>query len=665
MRRLLVVGTMTLGLVLAWTLPAAAHANLASSDPADGAELAGAPAQVTMTFTEPPDSELSKVLVLNAAGQEVQSGPAAAGPEPRSLVVPLPGDLPDGVYTVSWQVVSTADGHLTANAFSFGVGVAPGAGSTAPPHATSPSPSVLSILGRTSLYVGITMAIGTAFAGLWTIGAALRGRRWLPIASGVLIAGGTVCMVTAERSTVGVSLRQLLSSSAGKDYVWLIAAASVAMVCGVIAGLTRSWPPLALLGAAGIATALVRALGGHAAAASPAWPQELLQTVHITAASIWVGGFVPVLLLLAAWRSRRSTREGRAAPPVDEVARFSRAAGWAVLVLVMTGLLREVNEAGGLGKVLDLLLDSSYGTALLIKMAIVVAMIGLGWLNRRRSIPRLRAGDGTLARVMSIEVVAAVAVLAVTATLTGLNPEPNTATAPAAPARVTASGSDFATTMRVELTATPGTPGRNEFRVEVNDFDSGDPLTASAVTLRFEPVGRPNVQQSQLDLTRTGDGGWTGSGTQLSLAGVWNVTALVQTGARATEVPLTLVTRAPGGQRTSVASQAGLPDITTITLASGQQIQAYADPGTAGPNEVHVTAFDASGQELPLKDMLVVATPNGGDPRALDEKRLTAGHFSAAADLTAGEWRFDIVATSKDGQVLQVWFNQGIGQGSP
>jgi copper transport protein len=567
---------------------------------------------------------------------------------------------------VSWQVVSTADGHLTANAFSFGVGVAPGAGSTAPPHATSPSPSVLSIVGRSSLYMGIFTAIGTAFAGLWTIGAVLRGRRWLSIASGVLITLGTVCMVVAERSTVGVAIGDLLRSAAGKDYVWLIAAAAVALVCGVIAGVTRSWPPLALLGAAGIATALVRALGGHAAAASPAWPQELLQTVHITAASIWVGGFVPVLLLLWAWRSARTaTDRSSSTPPVDEVARFSRAAGWAVLVLVVTGVFRELNEAGGPRKVLDLLFDSSYGTALLIKMAIVVGLIGLGWLNRRRSIPRLRSGDGMLTRVMSIEVVLAVAVLVTTATLTGLNPEPTTPAQAAAPARISASGSDFATTMRVEMTTTPGTPGRNEFRVEVNDFDSGDPLPATAVTLRFEPVGRPNVQQSHLDLTRAGDGAWTGSGTQLSLAGVWNVTALVETGARATEVPLALVTRAPGGQQMSVASQAGLPDITTITLASGSQIQAYADPGTQGANEVHVTAFDASGQELPLQDMLVVATPKDGDPGALDAMRLSAGHFSAAADLTAGEWRFDIVTTSKDGQVLQVWFNQRVGQASP
>ena len=42
------------------------------------------------------------------------------------LRIALPADLPDGVYTVNWRVVSEADGHATAGAFSFGVNVAPG-----------------------------------------------------------------------------------------------------------------------------------------------------------------------------------------------------------------------------------------------------------------------------------------------------------------------------------------------------------------------------------------------------------------------------------------------------------------------------------------------------------------------------------------------------------
>jgi hypothetical protein len=107
-------------------------------------------------------------------------------------------------------------------------------------------------------------------------------------------------------------------------------------------------------------------------------------------------------------------------------------------------------------------------------------------------------------------------------------------------------------------------------------------------------------------------------------------------------------------------SQEGLPDIVTITLAGGRQLQCYLDPGTAGANDVHVTAFDAQGDELPLSDLVVVLTPEGGDPRALPVERITAGHFSAPVDLDAGSYRIDVIASAKDGSILQGWFPQDV-----
>ena len=59
---------------------AAAHANLASSDPAANASLDHAPADVTMTFTEPPDPKLSVVHVLDVNGTDVEAGPVQAVP---------------------------------------------------------------------------------------------------------------------------------------------------------------------------------------------------------------------------------------------------------------------------------------------------------------------------------------------------------------------------------------------------------------------------------------------------------------------------------------------------------------------------------------------------------------------------------------------------------
>ena len=649
-RRTLPPGAVAVLLTMLLAGPAQAHAGLESSDPADGATLQTAPTQVTASFTEPPDPDLSSITVVNAAGQEVQAGDALRGAAPRSLAVPLSPDLPDGVYTVSWVVVSEADGHQTAGAFAFGVGVDPGqsTGPAVPVEDTS-GPTPLSVTGKLLLYLGIVLGIGTAFSGLWTIGEDLPGRRVLSLSAGIAGALGAIAMLLAERSTLDVSLDSLLSSSTGRSYVWLLVTAGALLVFGAGTAATRGTTMLALMGAAAVATAVARAEGGHAAAADPAWPQELAQSVHVVAMSVWIGGFVPILLLL------RQRRRADGPAPIDQVRRFSRSAGWAVLVVVATGIVRVIDEAGGLGAVTKLLFDTSYGTALLVKLALVVLIVGLGAVNRWRSIPRFASGEGLLGRVMAVEAVGAVAILTTTAILTGLNPTPPPTRTPVAAQGISATGSDFATTTTVKLTATPGTPGTNDFVADVTDFDTGEPIEATSVSLRFEPVGRPEVNGSQLDLLQSGSGSWIGDGTQLSLAGVWNVIALVEAGSRGTEVPLTLVTAVPGGQRVETLSQQGLPDITTLTFADGTQLQSYVD---ADSRELHITAFDADGAELPLSEILVVATPDGGEPQVLDSTRFGAGHFTADADLAAGSWRFDVVAVGKDGAVLQGSFEQ-------
>src|SRR6266496_1974979 len=101
MRRALVVLFAAGVALVAAASAAGAHALVRSSDPANGAILSSPPKQVTVTFTEPPDPKLSFIHVLNQHGKPVES--PAAHPVPGNglqWVVPLPSNLPDGVYTV-------------------------------------------------------------------------------------------------------------------------------------------------------------------------------------------------------------------------------------------------------------------------------------------------------------------------------------------------------------------------------------------------------------------------------------------------------------------------------------------------------------------------------------------------------------------------------------
>jgi copper transport protein len=628
--------------------PASAHALLDSSDPAAGAVLDTSPTAITMVFTETPDPELSTTQVLDVTGAPVDVGPPVRGDQPRSLRVPITQPLPKGTYTVAWRVVSETDGHQTAGAFAFGIGESPT--SPAPPPGTpgTPLPTPPAVAAKVLLYVGIALLIGAAVVGTWVLRELPAGRQVLAWGAALTFAGSAGTLL-AERDVVGVSLGDLLRSSTGKPFAWLaLAGAATAAIAGLAA--LRARPALVVAaGAAAAVTGFIRVDGGHAAAATPAWLEIGLQWIHMLAAASWVGGLVLLLLLV---RSRPDD------PPIDAVDRYSTFAFGAVGVLVVAGSLRAVNAIGGLGQVPHLL-GTGYGTTLAWKVSVALLAICLGGVNRYRSLPRLRAGGSPhlLRSVLGVEVVAAAGAFALTGVLTGLPPRGSAG--PEAPPRhiLQIEGHDFATTTKVTLRIDPGAPGANTYTADVVDYDSQAPVDAGRVTLRLEPVGQPNVAATSLDLERSG-GAWTARGSQLSIAGVWQATVQVRAGARVVVVPLSFA-MAPPGQQLSVARAAGQPDLVTVKVG-GAQLQAYVDPGTPGTNQLHLTAFDAGGNELPLSSVTFAAAAPNGRGTTFPPRRLDPGHFVADADLAPGSWTFFIEAVARDGRRLQASFEQAI-----
>jgi hypothetical protein len=110
---------------------------------------------------------------------------------------------------------------------------------------------------------------------------------------------------------------------------------------------------------------------------------------------------------------------------------------------------------------------------------------------------------------------------------------------------VVASGNDYATSVRLTLTITPGLAGPNTFTARVVDYDHQTAVPARRVALRFALPDRPELGTSALELDRVGDGLWRGQGTMLSLRDRWTVTALVQAPAGAVTVPLQVQPRIP------------------------------------------------------------------------------------------------------------------------
>jgi copper transport protein len=645
--------------LLLWVLPAGAHALVRSSNPPANALLASAPSQVLITFTEPPDPSLSVVHVLDSTGTPVESGKAQAVPgEPLELRVPL-GALPDGVYTVTWRTVSRTDGHVTGGSFAFGVNVSPvgvllPSGST---EARTPSPSALAVAGRWALYWGLAVLLGAAvFVTFVSRDIPPRGRTILVLAW-VGAAVGLVMMTLAERSAVGVSLGTLLGSHSGRELIaqglaLVIVGAGVAVV--VAEPRWTSFPPLGL---AVTGALLVHAYSGHASGQSSwRWFNLGAQWVHLLAVGVWVGG----LVWLLAWIRGRDSGDR-----AGVVRRFSNLALFAVGAVAFTGLLRALDEVGGPGA-WRRLFHTSFGVTLLIKVLLFGALLVLGTRNRYVNVPGLSSGARpirSLRRTVVAELLLVAGVLGLTGILSELPPSALLAASQASqrgPDQIVVNGSDFATTIKIRLTVTPGTVGPNVFVVDLADYDTGAPVVASGVSLRFTFPGRPDIRASTMDLSKSADGTWAGTGAALSIEGTWTVTVVVQEPANAVEVPLSLQTRSPPEDIT-VLKEAGQPTLYTITLSTGDTVQTYVDPGAPGTNQVHFTFFKPSGDELPIASATATGTPPSGTAMPLDLTRFDPGHFVANVDLLAGKWRFQVQATADDGQTISVYFDQDIG----
>jgi copper transport protein len=636
-------------------MPAGAHALLRESDPAAGASLDQAPRRVVLTLTERPEPGLTSIEVLDTAGQPVQRGEGApVEGEPLQFAVGL-GDLADGTYTVSWRVVSRDDGHVTAGSFAFGVGVpAPAATpqAQAAPQGATQSPSAAATAARLALYAGLTLLVGVAVTGLAVSGRVLPAgaRVLLAVAATLAVAGGVVRFL-AEKARIDAPLGTLLDSSTGQGLLRLTVGVVVTAVAVwfLAAGLRRgpeaepgpvdTWRLVAVGVAAGV-TMLLHVLVGHAAGPSSLRSVNLLvQWLHLLAVGAWIGGLV---WLLAGLRGQE--RPGQLASAV----RFSKLAAPVLGLVAVTGLSRALHLAGGWNG----LLDSPYGRFLDLKVALFLGLVLLGALNRFRVVPALADGVrrlDSLRRNVRGEVALAACILAVTAVLSQLPPGKfvvqQASAKPPAPPSVQVEGSDFATSVRIALTASPGTTGPNSFTAKVTDYDSGEDWPATRVALRFTPRAQSDIGASTLDLTRAGDGLWHGQGSQLSIAGPWVVVGLVEGSGPAVTVPMELEARA-APQPVKVSEVPGQPTLFTITLSAGGTLQGYIDPGRPGPNTVHFTFFNSSGDEQPTDKARARMTKGSGAPEALTLIRLGPGHFAANIDLEPGRVSFAIDTTS-------------------
>jgi putative copper resistance protein D len=247
----------------------------------------------------------------------------------------------------------------------------------------------------------------------------LSGAAWF-----ILLAQSISDQSLADVLADGVGLRMvLLETDFGRD--WLARLGLVVVLALLLAGDMREKRDggrlrrlVILLAAAGLAGTL--AWAGHGVGGSGISGNVHLAAdfLHLAAAAAWVGGLLPLALLLAAAQRASAMEVARAAS-----LRFSACGVAAVGALVLTGAVNTWYLAGSL----HALSSTDYGRLLLVKIALFLVMLALAIINRLRLTPALTdgkpAGDALrqLRRNVVVEIATGALIIAVVAVL-GVTP---------------------------------------------------------------------------------------------------------------------------------------------------------------------------------------------------------------------------------------------------
>jgi len=209
----------------------------------------------------------------------------------------------------------------------------------------------------------------------------------------------------------------LFETRFGHAWLWHmgLAAALLALALAPAVGRVSGFVLVLLLGAA---HAMGLAWAGHAMM-RPGAGALAAQAIHILCGGLWLGSLPALYWLLARARAAPS-------PALDHAVRtllplYSRAGYFVVTILVLSGIANSALLVGSAGA----LVASAYGRVLLVKIALVLAMIAVALDNRLMLTPRILdrnpASIASLARHVALEQGLALLILAAVSVL-GLLP---------------------------------------------------------------------------------------------------------------------------------------------------------------------------------------------------------------------------------------------------
>ncbi|MFI6656917.1 copper resistance CopC/CopD family protein [Streptomyces sp. NPDC050523] len=655
MRTLVLLCLTVIGVLLAGAGPASAHAALTGSDPAQGVVVDKAPSQVTLTFSEKVATSDDSLRVLDPKGKRVDAA-KPSNVSGTSYAVQLKSGLPDGTYTVSWQVVS-ADSHPVAGAFTFSIGA---------PSTTSVKVVGQEVgggvvgwlygFGRYMSYAGfIVMVGGAAFVlACWQRGSGVRPLQRLVVSGWLSLTAATLLLLLLRGSYTSSGkvgdifdlglLGQVLQTKTGAALVSrLLLLAAAALFIAVLFGaydkredeekrdLTFGLAIGGFVVSAGLAASW--AMAEHASTGLQPGIAMPVDVVHLLAVAAWLGGLCA--LLVALYRSPTPIESGA-------VRRFSQVAFGSVLALVATGIYQSWRQLGSWSA----FTDTSYGQLLLVKIGLVCVLVGIAWMSRRWTAQLADAAPAETRQREKAHVG------------TGSTTAEDTA----------AKGSTTA-----EVTAAKGS-AEGEETAAGGSGASGDPERAAQLARQQAAVATAEKKRLRdADPHRFGlrRSVLAEAGVAVALLAVTTVLTQTEPGRTEQDAKAATASSSSSSSSTSSSSDASSGALTlTMPFDTGGTdgkgvVSVDFDPARVGGNELHVYVTRPNGRAFDVPEVKLALTLEARKigPLPITPDRVTTGHWTATNVQIpmAGDWKVAVTVRSSDIDQVTVSKNAQIG----
>ncbi|MGW0649250.1 copper resistance CopC/CopD family protein [Streptomyces umbrinus] len=660
-RTLLLLLLAVTGALLAGSAPVSAHAALTASDPQQGSVVKEAPAQVSLTFSEGVAMSDGSVRVLDPKGKRVDTGKSSEQGT-NTYSVKLHSGLPDGTFTVTYQVVS-ADSHPVSGAFTFSIG-APSTTSVSVSDQEAGGGVVGGLYGfaRYLSYAGFILLVGGAAFVLacWQRGTGERSVQRLVVSGWLALTGATLAMLLLRGSYTGSGkvgdifdlslLSDVLQTKTGAALVSrLLLLAAGALFIAVLFGayekreddeekgdLTFGLAIGGFVVAAGLAATW--AMAEHASTGIQTGISMPVDVLHLLAVAVWLGGLST--LLVALYR----------APSIepDAVRRFSRIAFGSVAVLAATGIYQSWRQLGSWSA----FTGTSYGQLLLVKIGLVVVLVGIAWISRRWT---ARLSQAPAAKtVKAAKTSAATPVKATTKT----------------PAKASAKTS-AAASAKASATAATSEKSEDEDRETEDEKEPAAIPAGGGDGKRATQLARQRAAVATASEKRVRDADPLRSGLRRSVlaeAGVAVVLLAVTTVLTSTE-PGRTVEEAEAATAASSQEATGALAVDIPFDTGGKDGKGLArveiDPARVGGNDMHVYVQRPNGKAFDIPEVKVSFTLKAKDigPLPVVPDRIATGHWTASGVQIpmAGNWAIAVTVRTSDIDQVTVDKNAQIG----